>query len=72
MLATGETESGATVHVVDEVYDNGPVLTQARVPVEPGDTPATLAARVLEQEHRLFPETLQKIATGEIDLSRYA
>ena len=72
VLATGETESGATVHVVDEVYDNGPVLTQARVPVEPGDTPATLAARVLEQEHRLFPEALQKIATGEIDLSRYA
>jgi len=56
---------------VDEVYDNGPVLTQARVPVEPGDTPATLAARVLVQEHRLFHETLQKIAMGEINLERF-
>ena len=71
VLAAGETESGATVHIVDAVYDNGPVLTQARVPVEPGDSPETLAARVLEQEHRLFLETLQKIARGEIDLSRY-
>jgi len=71
VLAAGDTESGATVHVVDEVYDNGPVLTQARVPVEPGDTPASLAARVLVQEHRLFPETLQKIAIGEINLERF-
>ena len=72
VLAAGDTESGATVHVVDEVYDNGPVLTQARVPVEPGDTPDSLAARVLQQEHRLFPETLQQIATGAIDLERFA
>ncbi|MDA0334282.1 MAG: phosphoribosylglycinamide formyltransferase [bacterium] len=70
VLATGDIESGATVHVVDAVYDNGPVLAQARVPVKPGDTAETLAARVLVQEHRLFPETLQKIATGEIDLER--
>ena len=57
------------MHVVDEVYDNGPVVTQARVPVKSGDTPETLAKRVLELEHRLFPETLQKIATGQIDLA---
>jgi len=69
VLAAGDTESGATVHVVDEVYDNGPVVTQARVPVKSGDTPETLAKRVLELEHRLFPETLQKIATGQIDLA---
>jgi phosphoribosylglycinamide formyltransferase-1 len=71
VLAAGDTESGATVHVVDEVYDNGPVLAQATVPVEADDTPESLAARVLRVEHRLFPETLQRIATGEIDLSAY-
>lgn len=71
VLAAGDAESGATVHVVDEAYDHGPVLAQARVPVRPGDTPQSLAARVLEQEHRLFAETLQKIADGQIDLSRY-
>ncbi|HIG16524.1 MAG TPA: phosphoribosylglycinamide formyltransferase, partial [Candidatus Handelsmanbacteria bacterium] len=65
-------ESGATVHIVDEVYDNGPVLAQARVPVQPDDTPDTLGARVLIQEHQLFSKTLQKIATGEIDLEDYS
>jgi phosphoribosylglycinamide formyltransferase 1 len=55
VLASGARESGATVHLVDEVYDRGPILAQARVPVEPGDTPATLAARVLAAEHRLLP-----------------
>lgn len=72
VLASGDSESGATVHVVDEVYDHGPVLAQATVPVEPGDTPESLAARVLQVEHRLYPETLQRIADGEIDLSQYA
>jgi phosphoribosylglycinamide formyltransferase-1 len=72
VLAAGDRESGATVHIVDEVYDNGPVLAQARIPVEAGDTPETLADRVLAQEHRLYPETLQKIALGEIDLGQYA
>ena len=69
VLAAGEAESGPTVHLVDEEYDHGPVLAQARVPVLPGDTPDTLAARVLAQEHRLYAETLQKIATGEIALA---
>jgi phosphoribosylglycinamide formyltransferase-1 len=55
VLASGARESGATVHLVDEVYDRGPVLAQARVPVLPGDTPERLAARVLEVEHRLLP-----------------
>ena len=68
VLAAGEKESGPTVHLVDEEYDHGPVLAQARVPVLEGDTPDTLAARVLEQEHRLYAETLQKIASGEIVL----
>ena len=72
VLAAGERVSGATVHVVDEIYDHGPVLAQEEVPVEPGATPETLAARVLEAEHRLYPETLQRIASGQIDLDRYA
>jgi phosphoribosylglycinamide formyltransferase 1 len=55
VLASGAAVSGATVHLVDEVYDRGRVLAQARVPVLRGDTPDTLAARVLEVEHRLLP-----------------
>jgi phosphoribosylglycinamide formyltransferase 1 len=55
VLASGAAASGATVHLVDEVYDRGRVLAQARVPVLRGDTPDTLAARVLEVEHRLLP-----------------
>jgi formyltetrahydrofolate-dependent phosphoribosylglycinamide formyltransferase len=54
VLASGAQESGATVHLVDEVYDRGAVLAQARVPVLPGDTPDTLAERVLAVEHRLL------------------
>lgn len=72
VLAAGDTESGATVHVVDEVYDNGPILSQGRVPVLADDTAETLAARVLIEEHRLYPETLHRIATGEIDLESFA
>jgi formyltetrahydrofolate-dependent phosphoribosylglycinamide formyltransferase len=55
VLASGAQESGATVHLVDEVYDRGAVLAQARVPVLPGDTAERLASRVLEVEHRLLP-----------------
>jgi len=69
VIAAGEKESGATVHLVDEEYDRGPILAQVRVPVMPGDTPETLAARVLIQEHIIYPATLEKIATGEIGLA---
>lgn len=55
VLAAGERTSGATVHLVDEVYDRGAILGQHTVPVEPGDTPELLAARVLRVEHRLLP-----------------
>lgn len=55
VLASGAQESGATVHLVDEEYDRGEILGQARVPVRPADTPDILAARVLEAEHRLLP-----------------
>ncbi len=55
VLASGARESGATVHLVDEVYDRGEVLARARVPVLADDDPDGLAARVLEVEHRLLP-----------------
>jgi formyltetrahydrofolate-dependent phosphoribosylglycinamide formyltransferase len=55
VLASGARESGCTVHLVDEEYDRGAILAQRRVPVLPGDTPETLAARVLREEHALLP-----------------
>ncbi|WP_415627921.1 formyltransferase family protein, partial [Oenococcus sp.] len=56
----GDTEHGCTVHLLSWGVDEGPVLGQARVPVLANDTFDTLAARVLEEEHRLYPEVLQK------------
>lgn len=70
VLKSGEAETGATIHVVDEEYDHGPVVAQARVPVEAGDTAASLAARVQAREQSLYPETLRRIISGEIDLDR--
>lgn len=70
VLAAGEHESGATVHFVDADYDRGPIIAQERVPVQPGDTPATLAARVLEVEHRLYPTVLDAVASGRITLGQ--
>jgi phosphoribosylglycinamide formyltransferase 1 len=68
VLAAGEKESGATVHLIDGEYDHGPVLAQEVVPVCAGDTPELLQARVLAVEHRLYAATLQKIADGDIAL----
>jgi formyltetrahydrofolate-dependent phosphoribosylglycinamide formyltransferase len=62
VLKSGVAESGATVHLVDEVYDRGQILAQARVPVRPDDTPDSLAARVLEAEHRLLPAVVLSAA----------
>jgi formyltetrahydrofolate-dependent phosphoribosylglycinamide formyltransferase len=64
VLASGARESGATVHLVDEVYDHGLVLGQARVPVLPDDTPDRLAARVLAVEHRLLPAAVLAAAAA--------
>jgi formyltetrahydrofolate-dependent phosphoribosylglycinamide formyltransferase len=64
VLASGAQESGATVHLVDEVYDRGAVLAQARVPVLPGDTVDTLAERVLAVEHRLLPAVVLAAAAA--------
>lgn len=57
-LAAGDTEAGCTVHLVTEGVDEGPALAQARVPVQPDDTPDSLARRVLAAEHRLYPRAL--------------
>ena len=62
VLASGVTLSGATVHYVDEEYDRGPIIAQWPVPVRPDDTPDTLAARVLEVEHRLLPPVVMELA----------
>lgn len=62
VLAAGDAESGCSVHVVDEHYDHGPVLGQRKVPVLPGDTPDSLAARVLGEEHRLYPDVLRRVS----------
>ncbi|MGV8950436.1 MAG: phosphoribosylglycinamide formyltransferase [Cypionkella sp.] len=64
-IAAGDAEAGCTVHQVTAVLDDGPTLGQARVPVLAGDTEADLAARVLVQEHRLYPVVLRRFAAGE-------
>jgi phosphoribosylglycinamide formyltransferase 1 len=64
-LAAGDLEHGCTVHEVTPELDEGPILGQARVPVLPGDTPETLAARVLVQEHLLYPAVLWRFAAGD-------
>ena len=68
-LAAGDAEAGCTVHEVTADLDAGPILGQARVPVLPGDTEADLAARVLVQEHRLYPAVLRRFATGDRTLT---
>lgn len=71
VIAAKEEETGVTIHVVDEEYDTGPIIAQARIPVLPNDTPETLQARVLEREHSFFTETLKRIVSGEICLPRH-
>ena len=63
-LDDGALVSGATVHVVNKDLDAGPVVRQREVPVLPGDTADTLAARILEVEHRLYPEAIQQVLDG--------
>lgn len=64
-LEAGDLEAGCSVHEVTAALDDGPLLGQARVPVLPGDTPETLAARVLAQEHLLYPAVLRRYASGD-------
>lgn len=63
-IAAGRRIAGCTVHFVRAEMDAGPIVAQEKVPVEPGDTPDTLAARVLEAEHRLYPAALRLVASG--------
>jgi phosphoribosylglycinamide formyltransferase-1 len=65
VLAARETESGATVHWVDEGVDSGGIVMQARVPVLTGDTVESLAARVLGAEHQVYAKALKKLCSGE-------
>lgn len=65
-LEAGDAEAGCTVHLVTAALDDGPVLGQARVPVLPDDTEDSLAARVLVQEHRLYPMVLERFAAGDL------
>lgn len=68
VLASGDAETGPTVHLVDPQYDHGPTIRQRRVPVLPGDTPETLQARVLKEEHEIYSEVIADIAAGKIEL----
>ncbi|SLN62753.1 Phosphoribosylglycinamide formyltransferase [Roseovarius litorisediminis] len=67
-IEAGDTEAGCTVHEVTPELDDGPILGQARVPIRSDDTPDSLAARVLKQEHILYPAVLRRFAAGNRQL----
>jgi phosphoribosylglycinamide formyltransferase-1 len=68
VLAQGCKVSGVTIHIVDDKYDHGPIVAQRCVPVLEGDTPDTLAARVLKVEHQLYSEALQLFTEGRVEV----
>ncbi|SFT64184.1 phosphoribosylglycinamide formyltransferase-1 [Selenomonas sp. GACV-9] len=68
VLAYGVKVSGCTVHFVDEGTDSGPIILQAAVPVLDGDTEETLGARVLEQEHIIYPQAIQLYCEGRLQV----
>jgi phosphoribosylglycinamide formyltransferase-1 len=68
-LAHGVKVAGATVHLVDEGTDTGPIVLQAAVPVREDDTEETLAARILVEEHRLYPEAIRLVAEDRLAVS---
>jgi phosphoribosylglycinamide formyltransferase 1 len=70
VIKAGETQSGASVHFVVPELDAGPVIAQASVPVHPSDTLESLAARVLEAEHKLYPEALRLLAEDKVTLEK--
>ncbi len=65
-LEAGVSRHGCTVHFVESALDSGPVILQAEVPVLPGDDEPKLAARVLKEEHRIYPEALRMLAEGKV------
>ena len=67
-LEHGVKVSGATVHFVDEGVDTGPIVLQAAVPVQAGDTEATLGDRILAEEHRIYPEAVRLFAEGRLEI----
>jgi phosphoribosylglycinamide formyltransferase-1 len=67
-LAAGASEHGCTVHFVTPVVDSGPIIIRASVPVQPGDSEEQLAARVLREEHRIYPEAVREVLEGRIRL----
>jgi phosphoribosylglycinamide formyltransferase-1 len=67
-LDHGAKVAGATVHFVDEGVDTGPIVLQAAVAIEPTDTEETLTARILVQEHRLYPEAIRLFAEGRLQI----
>jgi formyltetrahydrofolate-dependent phosphoribosylglycinamide formyltransferase len=68
VLASGARLTGPTVHFVDERFDEGPIIAQMHVPVDPSDTPESLAKRVLSVEHKLYPPVIEAVAAGRIRL----
>ena len=72
VIKAREKISGATIHLVTENYDQGPIIAQKKVLVLKNDTPDSLARKILTQEHILFSKTLQKISLGKIDLDSIA
>ncbi len=69
VIASGAKLSGATVHLVDEEYDRGPIVLQKTVPVEENDTPESLAARVLKIEHEIYPLALKAFAENRVTIN---
>lgn len=69
VIASGARFSGATVHLVDEEYDRGPIVLQKTVPVETGDNPETLAAKVLKIEHEIYPLALKAFAENRVTIN---
>jgi phosphoribosylglycinamide formyltransferase 1 len=61
--------AGVTVHFVDEGVDTGPIVVQASVPVHPDDTEEALSARILQEEHRLYPEAIRLFAEGRLEFT---
>ncbi len=68
VIAAGPAESGVTIHLVDEIYDNGPLIAARAVPLAPGETADSLEAKITELEPRFFVETLGRLASGDLTL----
>lgn len=72
VLKAQEKESGCTVHLVNEIYDAGAIVAQARVAVEPNDTPETLAEKIHPEEHKLYVSVVKKVCAGNLNLDELA